>query len=115
MKALLLMAACGLAAVAGCQVSGEAEVDTTRRPSARAQAGGGEYTMPYVAVEDNQWEVGPQAAARSGGMIKRGETVMFSRAPDTSNMSDVWEPARLPDGTVGYVRPIKYRPATGRR
>ena len=112
MRSFAPLMACGLATLAGCQVSGEAEVDTTRRPSAPAPAAG-EYTLAYVALEDNQWEVGPQAAGRSGGMIRRGGTVRFSRAPGMSE--DNWEPARLPNGTVGYVRPIKYQPAAATR
>ena len=115
MKAFALLAACGLATLAGCQVSGEAEVDTTRRPSARAEmgAGGGAaagYSMAYEAAEDTEWAASADASA-TRGTIRRGEVVMFHRTPDTSQQ---WQQARLADGTVRYVRPNAFRMSSGR-
>jgi hypothetical protein len=108
MKAIALLAACGLAVTAGCQVSGSAEVDTTQRPSARAEAVAG-YSMAYEANQDTEWAASNDASAQRG-TIPRGKRVMFSRAPDASLE---WQQAQV-DGTVRWVRPNAYRMVTTR-
>ena len=120
MKAFALLAACGLATLAGCQVSGEAEVGSTRSSSTRgemgmASGGGGAgatggYSMAYQAAEDTEWAASADASA-TRGTIRRGETVMFNRAPDSSQQ---WQQARLADGTVRYVRPNAFRMSSSR-
>jgi hypothetical protein len=118
MKAFLMLAVCGAAAMAGCQVSGDRDVDTTRRPSARVEtstttvdrttsttAG---YTMAYQATRDTEWAASTDASA-ARGTLQRGDRVMFMRTPDASTD---WQQARLPDGTVRYVRPADFRPVT---
>lgn len=110
MKALTLLALCGVAALAGCQVSGRGEVDTTGRPEARATATAG-YSMPYEAAEDTEWASSSDMATATRGTVRRGEIVMFNRAPDTSAQ---WQQARLADGTVRYVRPTAFRMSSSR-
>lgn len=108
MKAIALLAAAGLAVLAGCQVSGEAEVDTTNRPAARAEAAAG-YSLAYEAAEDTEWAASADASARRG-TIRRGTVVMFNRAPDASLE---WQQARV-DGELRWVRPKAFRMATTR-
>lgn len=121
MKAFALFAACGLAAVAGCQVSGGRDVDTTQRPAARAEASvsapgsgsmsgsgagmGAGYTMTAEATRDTEWAASSDTSA-ARGTIRAGDTVMFNRSPDTSME---WQQARIGDGTVRYVRPADFR------
>ena len=114
MKAFALMVAGGVAAaaLAGCQVSGDRDVDTTRRPSASAEVSTGtgtgmaaSYTMTAEAVRDTEWAASNNPSA-TRGTIRAGDTVMFGAAPDTSMG---WQQARLSDGTVRYVRPADFR------
>jgi hypothetical protein len=111
MRVIALLAVGGLAALAGCQTSGRAEVDTTARPSARAAAATDGYSMRYQAADDTEWAARADAAAPAG-TIREGEVVMFDRAPDASLE---WQAARRPDGTIVYVRPAAFRPAPGSR
>lgn len=108
MKALALLALCGVATLAGCQVSGRGEVDTTGRPQARATAG---YSMPFEAAADTEWSSSSDMATATRGTVRQGEIVMFNRAPDTSSQ---WQQARLADGTVRYVRPTAFRMSSSR-
>ena len=108
MKAIALLAAGGLAMLAGCQVSCEAEVDTTRRPAARAEATAG-YSLAYEANQDTEWAASNDASAQRG-TIRRGEVVMFNRAPDASLE---WQQAQV-NGTVRWVRPNAFRMASSR-
>ena len=116
MKAVTLFAACGLmtfATLTGCQVSGDSEVDTTQRPSARAEVevGGADasstagYTMTAQATRDTEWSASTDASA-ARGTIRAGDRVMFNRAPDTSME---WQQARTVDGRIVYVRPADFR------
>jgi hypothetical protein len=105
MKTIVLLAACGLAAMAGCQVSGEAEVDTTARPPANTGAAASTgYTMSYAATRDTEWRSGTEASAKTG-TLRTGDRVMFNRAPD---MTMEWQPARTADGRTVYVRPADF-------
>ncbi len=106
MKAFALLALCGVATLAGCQVSGRGEVDTTGRP-ARAVS----YSMPFEAAEDTEWASSSDVVTATRGTIRRGDIVMFSGAPDTSMQ---WQQARLNDGTVRYVRPTAFRMSSSR-
>ena len=108
MKAIALLAVCGLAALAGCQVSGRGEVDT-RRPSARAEATAG-YVMPYEATRETEWVASTDPSA-TRGTIARGQMVMFDRTPDTSM---AWQQAKV-NGTVRNVRPGDFSMAANRR
>ena len=120
MKAFALLAACGfvtLAAVGGCQVSGDSDVDTADRPSARAEVevggtGGAaaNYTMSAQATRDTEWSAGTDATA-ARGTIRAGDRVMFDRAPDPSME---WQQARTVDGRVVYVRPADFRVTVSR-
>jgi hypothetical protein len=103
MKALLIVAACGVATAVGCQVSKDHHVDTDHRPAAHMDASA--YTMPYEATRDTEWAASTDANA-ARGTIARGDRVMFMRAPDASSS---WQQARLSDGTVRYVRPADFR------
>ena len=109
MKAIaLLLAACGMAVLAGCQVSGRRDVDTTRRPTARAEATAG-YSMAYEAAEDTEWAASADASARRG-TIRKGERVMFNREPDASSE---WQQARV-NGELRWVRPKAFRMTVSR-
>jgi hypothetical protein len=115
MKAIALVVAFGFVVVgtlAGCQVSGDSDVDTTRRPSARAElevggTGGtsANYTMSAQAIRDTEWSAGTDATA-ARGTIRAGDRVMFDRAPDPSME---WQQARTVDGRIVYVRPTDFR------
>ena len=120
--AVAVLAACGvttLAALAGCQRSGDRDVDTSRRPSARAEVQVGDtsgttagstsmgagYTMTAQATRDTEWSAGTDTTA-ARGTIRAGERVMFDRAPDTTQE---WQQARTLDGRIVYVRPADFR------
>ena len=107
MKVLALAAMCGLATLAGCQVSGEAEVDTTNRPAARAEVDttGTGYSTSYTATRDTQWAASTEPSA-ARGTLRAGDRVMFNGAADTSME---WQQARTVDGRVVYVRPADFR------
>ena len=111
MKAIAILAVGGLAALAGCQVSGRTEVDTTARPSARATVAAEGYSMRYEAASDTEYATRAGAATPSG-TIRQGEVVMFDRAPDASVE---WQAARRTDGTIVYVRPSAFRLAASSR
>ena len=106
MKAFVLLATCGLAAVAGCQVSGDRDVDTTHRPSVEASTG---YTLSYEATRDTEWAASSAASAQRGP-IRQGEKVMFNRSPDPAME---WQEAKV-NGVVRYVQPNAFRVATSR-
>ena len=124
MKVSALFVAGGIAAaaLAGCQVSGDSDVDTTRRPSAGASVStdttmgtgtsasvttgsAASYTMTAEATRDTEWAASNNPSA-TRGTIRQGDTVMFGTAPSTSME---WQQARLSDGTVRYVRPTDFR------
>ena len=107
MKAFAVFTACTLAAVGGCQVSGEAEVDTEQRPPAEVKADTG-YTVSATATRDTEWRAGTDASA-ARGTIRAGNRVMLNRAPDTSME---WQAARTTDGRMVYVRPADFRITT---
>src|SRR3954463_13820713 len=113
MKAFVLLAACGAAAMVGCQVSHDRDVDTTHRPTAHVDTTSTTtgYTMAYQATRDTEWAASTDTSA-ARGTLQRGDHVMFMRTPDASMD---WQQARLPDGTVRYVRPADFRPATTTR
>ena len=128
MNAFKLIAAFGLATLAtlaGCQVSGDSDVDTSRRPAARAEVEmggtggttggsasmGAGYTMTAQATRDTEWSAGTDATA-ARGTIRAGDRVMFDRAPDPSTE---WQQARTIDGRIVYVRPADFRVTRGSR
>ena len=107
MKAFAGLTTCMLAAVGGCQVSGEAEVDTQQRPAAEVKVDTG-YTISATATRDTEWRASTDASA-ARGTLRAGDRVMLNRAPDTSME---WQPARTTDGRTVYVRPADFRLTT---
>ena len=130
MTAFALLAACGLVTfgtLTGCQVSGDSDVDTSRRPAARAEVevgGAGTtagsstsggmaagYTLSAQATRDTEWSAGTDATA-TRGTLRAGDRVMFDRTPD---MSQEWQQARTVDGRTVYVRPADFRVSASSR
>jgi hypothetical protein len=112
MKAIALLAACGLATVAGCQTSKDKDVDTTHRPSAHGEMEMGTsstagYTMSATATRDTEWAASTDPSA-ARGTLRAGDRVMFNRMPDASME---WQMARTADGRTVYVRPADFRMA----
>lgn len=106
MKTLVLVAALtgGVAMLTGCQMSGDRHVDTSRRP-ARVD----NYMLSYRATQDTEWRSTTDTNA-DRGTLRRGSTVRFERAPNTSAQ---WQQAVLDDNSIRYVRPSDFTPTDG--
>jgi hypothetical protein len=100
MKRLILLAAMagGVAAITGCQVSGDHHVNTMNRPAG--------YDLPYVATSDTAYTaVGSDTGS---GTIYKGSEVKFDHAPDRTM---TWQQALVQDGHVRNVHPADFEPA----
>jgi hypothetical protein len=102
MKALALLTACTLAALAGCQGSGRDKADEPGQAPARPGTG---FSMPFEAAEDTEWAASTKTGAQRG-TIAQGEVVMFKGEPDPSK---AWQQGRIRDGTIRYVQPKSFR------
>ena len=104
MKRFVLLIACGLASIGGCQNSGHEDVDTGSHSTAAAAPA---YTMPYQATRDTEWTSSTDPGATKG-TVRMGDRVMFTTTPNTGL---AWQQAKLANGHVRWVRPADYRAA----
>jgi len=99
MNKSLVVAACGVAMMVGCQNSGHSDVETTQTTHTTTAAPA--YSMSYQAVRDTEWVSGTEAGAKRG-TLRAGDRVMFAKAP---NPSLVWQQAQFPTAAFKWSAP----------